>query len=72
MRPLAARVLESGRRTNEDVAVPIGLDPVREFGKRGVPQDLGPRADIKRCLRIQIPNPEPRTSNPRRLTLSGQ
>jgi len=51
---LATRVASCGWRTHENVAVPISLDSVGEFGEFWVSHELAPTGEIEAGLRLQI------------------
>lgn len=53
-RKLAAPMAKSRRRGHKDMAVPIGLDAVRELRKNGISQNLSPTGQVKLGLRIKI------------------
>jgi hypothetical protein len=51
---LAISVEGSWRRTHENISVLIGFNAIRELGKFGIHQDLGPAPEIKPILRCQV------------------
>ena len=51
---LAICVGESGRGTHDDMSVPIGLHTVWKPGELRISQELGPAAQIKTGLRLEI------------------
>jgi hypothetical protein len=51
---LAARMTRSGRRTHDDVSMPIRLDPIWESRKAWIGQDFGPPNEVKRSLRLDV------------------
>ena len=48
---LATRVSECWRRAHKDVAMTIGLNPIREFRKGWIRQDFGPTLEVELGLR---------------------
>jgi hypothetical protein len=48
---LATRVSESWRRAHKDVAMTIGLNPIRELRKGWIRQDFGPTLEVELGLR---------------------
>ncbi len=52
---LATRVSESWRRAHKNVAIAIGLNPIRELRKGWIRQDFRPTLEVELGLRTRAP-----------------